>query len=81
MSLFNKVARGASNLFNKVVNDKSLMSKVHSFAHGANDTMERAGNFLVPAVSMVNPAYGAALSGGLVASHKVLNGLEKATRE
>ena len=79
--MFKKIGAGAARLFNKVTSDNRLMSKINNISGKIDNGLSRVGSFLVPAISAVNPAYGAAASTALETSHRVLNGIEKATRE
>jgi hypothetical protein len=76
MALFQKIAQGATKLFNKYSHDPKLFRKISNSARDVDKVVQKVGNFLTP-LSMLNPNAAAGLQTVLGGSSVVSNALEK----
>jgi hypothetical protein len=76
MALFQKVAQGATKLFNKYSQDPKLFRKISNSARDVDKVVQKVGNFLTP-LSMLNPSAATGLQSVMGGSSVVRNALEK----
>ena len=79
MKLFNKIARGATKLFQKYKADPHIFRKINNSARDVDTVVNKVGNFLTPYASAYHPQLGAVVQGIVQGTHQIRNGLEKAT--
>lgn len=75
MSFFNKVKKGANQLFGKVMNDKNIFSKINDFVKNVDHNVNKVGNFITPVAKAFG--YDGLVKGAMGVSNRIANGLEK----
>jgi len=76
MSLFQKVSRGATKLFNKYSKDPNLFRKISNTARDVDSAVQKVGSFLTP-LSMLHPETAVGLQSVMNGSNAIANSLEK----